>query len=34
MKKSVKKLPGAGVRILSFIPALNCFSLVYKRKAL
>ncbi|MEG1631855.1 MAG: TerB N-terminal domain-containing protein [Hydrogenoanaerobacterium sp.] len=29
MKKSVKKLPGAGVRILSFIPALNCFALVY-----
>lgn len=29
MKKSVKKLPGAGVRILSFIPAFNCFALVY-----
>lgn len=29
MKKNVKKLPGGGVRILSFIPALNCFALVY-----
>lgn len=29
MRKSVKKLPGAGVRIISFIPTLNCFALVY-----
>ena len=29
MKKSIKKLPGACVRILSFIPISNCFALIY-----
>ncbi|MBK5254038.1 MAG: TerB N-terminal domain-containing protein [Peptostreptococcaceae bacterium] len=29
MKKKTSKLPGKGIRILSFIPVFNCFALIY-----